>query len=250
MNTDELPRLSASQLDVLHSVILSCCGVSLVGCLLILWHHYVSARLHSGVSMVQNMVVVLSVLDAGLAFPKVFGNPLTDTTDATAACKVQAFALHVFGLMSVVWNAAIAHCFYRKIVHRDSEARLKSKFMPPRVTLAKKEKIVRTILTDTSYRFEGGGMNWNKMATGLSHSVRTCASAWDEYAERNGLAHFPVIPRSDTGKKTGPHGPAFATKRPHRQTLEDGPSRITALTNHPCCVSGLTSSHRTRMTSP
>ncbi|KAG6945103.1 hypothetical protein JG687_00017486, partial [Phytophthora cactorum] len=148
---DELPRLSASQLDVLHSVILSCCGVSLVGCLLILWHHYVSARLHSGVSMVQNMVVVLSVLDAGLAFPKVFGNPLTDTTDATAACKVQAFALHVFGLMSVVWNAAIAHCFYRKIVHRDSEARLKSKFMPPRVTLAKKEKIVRTILTDTSY---------------------------------------------------------------------------------------------------
>ncbi|KAF1794540.1 Endonuclease/exonuclease/phosphatase [Phytophthora cactorum] len=106
---DKQPRLSASQLDVLHSVILSCCGVSLVGCLFILRHHYVSARLHSGVSMVQKMVVVLSVLDAGLAFPKMFGNPLTDTTDVTAACNVQAFALHVFGLM-------------------DSEARLKSKF--------------------------------------------------------------------------------------------------------------------------
>ncbi|KAG6943616.1 hypothetical protein JG688_00017519 [Phytophthora aleatoria] len=152
---DEHPQLSASQLDVLHPAILSCRGVSLVGCLFILWHHYVSARLHSGVSMVQKMVVVISVLDADLAFPKVFGNPLSDTTDVTAACNVQVFALHVFGLMLVFWNAAIAHCFYRKIVHRDSETRLKSKFMPPRVTPAQKEKIVRIILTDTTYRFEG-----------------------------------------------------------------------------------------------
>ncbi|KAG3071424.1 hypothetical protein PI125_g22754 [Phytophthora idaei] len=247
---NEHPQLSASQLDVLHPAILGCRGVSLVGCLFILWYHYVSARLHSGVSMVQKMVVVISVLDADLAFPKVFGNPLSDTTDVTAACNVQVFALHVFGLMSVFWNAAIAHCFYRKIVHRDSEARLKSKFMPPRVTPTQKEKIVRIILTDTTYTFEGGGMNWNKMATGLGHSVWTCASAWDEYAERNGHVHFPVIPRSDTGKKTGPHDPAFATKRPHRQTLAEGPSRIMALTNHPCCVSGLTSNHRTRVTSP
>ncbi|CEG46171.1 conserved hypothetical protein [Plasmopara halstedii] len=41
---------------------------------------------------------------------------------------MQAFVLHVFGLMSVFWNAAIAHCFYRRIVYRDSEARLKSRF--------------------------------------------------------------------------------------------------------------------------
>ncbi|KAG3252257.1 hypothetical protein PI124_g3102 [Phytophthora idaei] len=189
---NEHPQLSASQLDVLHPAILGCRGVSLVGCLFILWYHYVSARLHSGVSMVQKMVVVISVLDADLAFPKVFGNPLSDTTDVTAACNVQVFALHVFGLMSVFWNAAIAHCFYRKIVHRDSEARLKSKFMPPRVTPTQKEKIVRIILTDTTYTFEGGGMNWNKMATGLGHSVWTCASAWDDICDEE-------APPADTG---------------------------------------------------
>ncbi|KAF1794150.1 hypothetical protein GQ600_5599 [Phytophthora cactorum] len=119
---DEHPQLSASQLDVLHPAILSCRGVSLVGCLFILWHHYVSARLHSGVSMVQKMVVVISVLDADLAFPKVFGNPLSDTTDVTAACNVQVVTLHVFGLMSVFWNAAIAHCFYRKINNDTDES--------------------------------------------------------------------------------------------------------------------------------
>ncbi|KAL4087334.1 hypothetical protein PRIC1_013227 [Phytophthora ramorum] len=120
--------LSPAQLDALHTVILSCCALSLGGGLYIVRHHYVSARMHSGVSMVQKMVVVLSLLDAGLSFPKMFGNPLPHTTDVTAACNVQAFALHLFGLMSVFWNAAIAHCFYRKIVHRDSEARLKSRF--------------------------------------------------------------------------------------------------------------------------
>nr|CAI9859007.1 Phytopthora agathidicda GPCR-INPP 2 [Phytophthora agathidicida] len=120
-------ELSSSQLDILHTVILTCCALSLGGCLYIVRHHYVSARLHSGVSMVQKMVVVLSLFDAGLSFPKMFGNPLT-TDVITASCNVQAFALNLFGLMSVFWNAAIAHCFYRKIVHRDSEARLKSRF--------------------------------------------------------------------------------------------------------------------------
>ncbi|GMF43686.1 unnamed protein product [Phytophthora fragariaefolia] len=120
--------LSSVQLDTLHTVILCCCALSLGGGLFIVRHHYVSARLHSGVSMVQKMVVLLSVLDAGLSFPKMFGNPLAHAPDVTAACNAQAFALHAFGLMSVFWNAAIAHCFYRKIVHRDSEARLKSRF--------------------------------------------------------------------------------------------------------------------------
>ncbi|KAG7387745.1 hypothetical protein PHYPSEUDO_013750 [Phytophthora pseudosyringae] len=127
---DSDPGLSASQLDVLHTVILCCCALSLAGGLYIVRHHYASARRHSGVSMVQKMVVVLSVLDAGLSFPKLFGSPLrADAAGAvTAACNAQGFALHLFGLMSVFWNAAIAHCFYRKIVHRDSEARLKSRF--------------------------------------------------------------------------------------------------------------------------
>ncbi|KAF4319731.1 hypothetical protein BBO99_00003490 [Phytophthora kernoviae] len=78
--------------------------------------------------MVQKMVVVLSVFDAGLSFPKMFGNPMDDTDEVNAVCNVQALALHLFGLMSVFWNASIAHCFYRKIVHRDSETRLKSRF--------------------------------------------------------------------------------------------------------------------------
>ncbi|POM80991.1 Transmembrane protein [Phytophthora palmivora] len=78
--------------------------------------------------MVQKMVVVLSIFDAGLSFPKMFGSPLADSSTVSASCNVQAFTLHLFGLMSVFWNAAIAHCFYRKIVHRDSEARLKSRF--------------------------------------------------------------------------------------------------------------------------
>ncbi|RMX66076.1 hypothetical protein DD238_002956 [Peronospora effusa] len=120
-------ELSESQRDVLYTMILCCSTLSLVGCLYIVRHHYVSARLHSGVSMVQKMVVVLSVFDAGLSFPRMFGN-LHTSDDMSEACYVQAFVLYLFGLMSVFWNAAIAHCLYRKIVHRDSEARLKSRF--------------------------------------------------------------------------------------------------------------------------
>ncbi|CAH0475761.1 unnamed protein product [Peronospora belbahrii] len=56
-----------------------------------------------------------------------FGNPLTSDV-VSDVCNLQAFALNLFGLMSVFWNAAIAHCLHRKIVHRDSEARLKSRF--------------------------------------------------------------------------------------------------------------------------
>ncbi|KAG7396589.1 hypothetical protein PHYBOEH_002051, partial [Phytophthora boehmeriae] len=124
----EAAGLSSSELDVVHTLILSCCALSLLGCLFIIRHHYVSARVHSGVSMVQKMVVVLSVFDAGLCFPKMFGNPMDSTDQVNAVCNVQAMSLHLFGLMSVFWNASIAHCFYRKIVHRDSEARLKSRF--------------------------------------------------------------------------------------------------------------------------
>ncbi|RLN87312.1 hypothetical protein BBJ28_00021740 [Nothophytophthora sp. Chile5] len=133
-------ELSTAQLAALRTVIRCFCALSLLGCVFIVRHHVLSARLHLGTSMVQKMVVLLSVLDAGFAFPKLFGTP----TDGGAACYAQAFALHLVGLMctslclllvwvidwatAVFWNACIAHCLYRKIVHRDSEARLKGRF--------------------------------------------------------------------------------------------------------------------------
>ncbi|KAI9914936.1 hypothetical protein PsorP6_008298 [Peronosclerospora sorghi] len=116
--------LSSSQLHVISIVILSCSALSLVGCLYILRHHYVSATRHRGASMVQKMVVVLSLLDAGLSCLKLVGHPLP----SSLGCTLQAATLQCFGLLSVFWYAAIAHCFYRKIVHRDSDARLKSRF--------------------------------------------------------------------------------------------------------------------------
>ncbi|RLN54734.1 hypothetical protein BBJ28_00022511 [Nothophytophthora sp. Chile5] len=88
-------ELSTAQLAALRTVIRCFCALSLLGCVFIVRHHVLSARLHLGTSMVQKMVVLLSVLDAGFAFPKLFGTP----TDGGAACYAQAFALHLVGLI-------------------------------------------------------------------------------------------------------------------------------------------------------
>lgn len=104
--------LSPPQLRDVRAVIAASCALSMVGCALILFHFWRSARRRrqaamassnpcaAPASVVPTMIAVLSVVDFCFCLPKVFGMPsgATEGHGDKALCLTQAFVLQFAGL--------------------------------------------------------------------------------------------------------------------------------------------------------
>lgn len=106
MHATAQAMLSASDLEVVHVVIICCNSLSIFGCAFILWHFLRSARgPRYATSMSQRMVVMLSLLDLSYSLPKVFPHP--DAHTDKLACDAQGFALEFTGLMCTSCTCAL-----------------------------------------------------------------------------------------------------------------------------------------------